>query len=88
MTLPGRAIAVFAAGFLLLDAVLLIWAGLEQRRTGLVVGGAACAALAVAVVAMWRRYRRAMREVEAGRREMRHQAESLRQLLKEHHPSN
>jgi hypothetical protein len=37
---------------------------------------------------LWRRYRRVLREVDAGRREMRSQAESLRQLLKEHHLSN
>jgi len=88
VTTPGRAIAVFAAGFLLLDAVLLIWAGLEQHRAGLVGGGAACAVLALAVALLWRRYRRALREVEAGRRAMRDEAESLRRLLKEHHLGN
>lgn len=88
MTAFGRGIATFAAGFLLLDAVLLVWAGLELDRPGLVIGGVACGAAAVAVGLLWRRYRRALRELEAGRREMRAQAESLRQLLKEHHLSN
>lgn len=88
MTTPGRAIAVFAAGFLLLDAVLLLWAGIELRRPVLAAGGVVCAMLAFVVGVLWRRYRRALREVEAGRREMRSQAESLRQLLKEHHLSN
>jgi hypothetical protein len=85
---PGRAIATFAAGFLLLDAVLLVWAGVELRRPVYVTGGLACAAGALGVGLLWRRYRRALREVEAGRREMRSQAESLRRLLKEHHLSD
>lgn len=88
MTGFGRGIATFAAGFLLLDAVLLVWAGLELGRAGLAIGGAACGAAAVAVGLLWRRYRRVLQEVEAGRREMRAQAEALRQLLKEHHLSN
>ncbi len=88
MTTPGRAVATFAVGFLLLDAVLLVWAGFELDRASLVGGGLACAIAALAVAVLWRRYRHALREVEAGRREMRSQADSLRQLLKEHHLSD
>jgi hypothetical protein len=88
VTPPGRAVATFAAGFLLLDAVLLVWAGLELGRLVLVVGGAGCVVLSLVVGALWRRYRRTLQEVEAGRREMRSQAESLRALLKEHHLSD
>ena len=88
MTVPGRALRTCAIGFLLLDAVLLIWAGIEQRHTGMLVGGLACAAAAAIVVLLWRRYRRVLAEVEAGRREMVEQAESIRRLLSESHQKN
>ena len=46
-------------------------------------------ALAAAVVVLlWRRYRRALAEVEAGRREMVEQVESIRRLLNESHQQN
>jgi hypothetical protein len=73
----SRAVTVFAIGFLLLDAALFavasrfIWA-------------AGCAAAAVLVLYGWRRYRRAMAELAAARREMKREAESLRALLHTH----
>jgi Flp pilus assembly protein protease CpaA len=88
VTVPGRALRTCAIGFFLLDAVLLVWAGVEQRRTGLLVGGLVCAAAAAVVVVLWRRYRRALADVEAGRREMVAQAESIRRLLNESHQKN
>jgi len=88
VTVPGRALRTCAIGFFLLDAVLLVWAGVEQRRTGLLVGGLVCAAAAAIVVLLWRRYRRVLAEVEASRREMVEQAESIRQLLNESHQKN
>ncbi len=88
MTTPGRPLATFAVGFLLLDAVLLGWAGLELRRTGLLAGGIACALAAVAVVVLWRRYRRTLAELDAGRKEMKAEAEEIRRLLREKHLHN
>jgi len=88
VTVPGRALRTCAIGFFLLDAVLLMWAGIEQRRTGLLVGGLVCAAAAAIVVLLWRRYRRVLAEVESGRREMVEQAESIRRLLQESHQKN
>jgi len=88
VTAFDRGLRTCAIGFFLLDAVLLVWAGLEQHRPGLIVGGLACAAAAAIVVLLWRRYRRALADVEAGRREMREQAESIRRLLKETHTQN
>ncbi|MGH7538176.1 MAG: hypothetical protein ACREMF_06055 [Gemmatimonadales bacterium] len=88
VTPPGRPVATFAVGFLLLDAVLLVWFGLELGRGGLVGGGIACALAAAAVVLAWRRYRRTLADVDAGRREMKAAAESIRQLLKERHLQN
>jgi Flp pilus assembly protein protease CpaA len=88
VTVPGRALRTCAVGFFLLDAVLLVWAGIEQRHTGLLVGGLVCAAAAAVVMLLWRRYRRVLAEVEAGRREMVEQAESIRRLLNESHQKN
>lgn len=88
MTTPGRPLATFAVGFLLLDAVLLAWAGLELRRTGLVAGAIACALAAAAVVVLWRRYRRTLADLDAGRAEMKTQAEEIRRLLREKHLQN
>ncbi|MGH7615048.1 MAG: hypothetical protein ACREMW_13525 [Gemmatimonadales bacterium] len=88
MTVPGRALRTAAIGFFLLDAVLLVWAGLETRRTGLLVGGLVCAASAAIVALLWRRYRRALTEIEASRREMVEQVESIRRLLNESRQQN
>jgi len=88
VTTPGRPLATFAVGFLLLDAVLLAWAGLELRRAGLVAGGIACAVAAVVVVVLWRRYRRTLADLDAGRREMKAEAEEIRRLLREKHLHN
>jgi hypothetical protein len=40
-----------------------------------------CGVLAVLVAVAWRRYRRTLAEIEAARREMRHEVESIRELL-------
>ncbi len=88
MKTPGRPLATFAVGFLLLDAVLLVWGGLELKRPGLVWGGMVCAGAAAAVVVVWRQYRQTLQDVDQGRREMKAEAEALRQLLKERHLSN
>jgi uncharacterized membrane protein YccC len=83
VTTPGRPLATFAVGFLLLDAVLLAWAGLELQRPGLLAGGIGCGLAAVAVVVLWRRYRRALADLDAGRAEMKAEAEEIRRLLRE-----
>lgn len=88
MTTPGRPLATFAVGFLLLDAVLLAWAGLELRRSGLVAGAIACSLAAAAVVVLWRRYRRTLADLDAGRAEMKSEAEEIRRLLREKHLQN
>ena len=88
MTSAGRALTTFAVGFFLLDALLLVWAGLELHRDGLVAGGVLCAGAAAGVIVLWRRYRRVMGEYEAGRRAMKLEVESIRQLLKDHHLHN
>jgi len=64
MTTPGRPMATFAVGFLLLDAMLLVWFGVELKRAVLLWGGIVCGAGAVAVVVLWHRYRRTLRELD------------------------
>jgi hypothetical protein len=79
MKIPAgtRIITTCAIGFLTLDAILFalagrfIWAG-------------ACAFAAVLVVVAWRRYRRAMADLADARREMKREAESIRELLHTH----
>jgi beta-lactamase regulating signal transducer with metallopeptidase domain len=85
---PSRALTTFAVGFLLLDGVLLTYSGLALHRTMLVVWGVACVIAAGLVVLGWRRYRRAMAELEQARRELRAEAESIRDLLHRKHLHN
>ncbi len=85
---PGRTLTIATVGFLLLDAVLLVIAGLWARRAGLLLGAGACALLVVAVLVAWRRYRRAMDEVAAARRAMKSEVESIRDLLRQAHLHN
>ena len=88
MSTPGRPLATFAVGFLLLDAMLLVWGGLELKRPGLLWGGIVCAAAAAAVVVVWRRYRQTLQDLSERRREMKADAESIRQLLKQRNLHN
>lgn len=80
--------ATFAIGFLVLDALLLVWFGVELKRAALVWGGIVCAIGAVAMVFVWRRYRRTLEDLDARRLEMKAEAESLRQLLRERNLHN
>jgi membrane protein implicated in regulation of membrane protease activity len=85
---PTRALTTLAVGFLTLDAVLLVYSGVSLRRPWLAVGGGLCALAAVLVVIAWRRYRRALDELDQARREMREEVKSIRELLHEKHLHN
>ena len=78
----SRALALLAVGFLSLDALLFLYSGLSLGRPGLVASGVACALVAVLVGLSWRRYRRAIAELEQARRDMRAEVDSLRELLR------
>ena len=73
----SRAVTILAVGFLLLDAVLF---ALVERY----IWAAGCAVAAALVVYAWRRYRRAMAELAEARREMKREAEEIRELLHTH----
>jgi len=85
---PNRTLTTMAVGFLVLDAVLLLYGGLAWGREPLTLAGAACAGGAVLVVLGWRRYRRTLVELDAARDEMRREVESIRALLQSHHFNN
>ena len=78
----SRALALLAVGFLSVDALLFLYSGLSLGRPGLVASGVACALVAVLVGLSWRRYRRAIAELEQARRDMRAEVESIRELLR------
>lgn len=82
---PSRTLTTLAVGFLLLDAVLFGLAAMAAARPLLFIPAAICAAAAAVVVIAWRRYRRTLAELVDARREMKEEAESIRELLDTHH---
>ena len=84
----GRALTTFTVGFLSLDALLLGYLGIVLWRPLVLASGGVCAVAAALVVVGWRRYRRALVELEAARQAIRAELESIRDLLKQHHLHN
>ena len=80
----SRILATLAVGLPLLDALLLAYIGVALHRPGLLAGAGACVVLAIVVVLAWRRYRRALVDIEAARRAMRDEVQSIRDLLEQH----
>ena len=80
---PGRSLAIFTVGFLVLDALLLIWLGVELSRGPLVAGGIACAVAAGVVLLVWRRYRHVLDDISIQRREMKAEVDAIRDLLRD-----
>ena len=85
---PGRFLAIFTVGFLLLDAMLLVWLGIELSQGRLVAGGIACVVAAGVVVWVWRRYRTTLDDISVQRREMKAEVEAIRDLLRDHNHQN
>ena len=85
---PGRSLAIFTVGFLLLDALLLIWLGVDLSRGRLVAGGVACVVAAGVVILVWRRYRHVLDDISVQRREMKAEVEAIRHLLREKNHQN
>ena len=71
-----KLLTAFAVAFLLLNAVLLGWAGIGMHRPWLVV------AATFLVILAGRRYRRIVAELQDERRDMKREVESLRELLR------
>jgi uncharacterized membrane protein YccC len=85
---PGRSLAIFTVGFLLLDALLLVWLGVDLSRVRLVAGGVACVVAAGVVILVWRRYRHVLDDISVQRREMKAEVEAIRHLLREKNHQN
>jgi hypothetical protein len=75
-------LTVVAAGFLLLDAVLLAAAGWWAGRPGLLILGAVCAAGAAGVVTMHRRYLARLDEIAGARAALEREAAALARALR------
>lgn len=78
----GRVLTQIAVGFLLLDGVLLLCAGVWSRHPGLIGGAVACGLLAAGVLLLWRRQRRLLAEMAEARETVREEARALRELLR------
>jgi hypothetical protein len=78
----GRTSTLLAVGFLALDGVLLLVAGLWEQAAGPAIGGVACLTAAGLVLFLWRRHRRAVADLADARRAVRDEARALRDLLR------
>jgi hypothetical protein len=78
----GRALTWLAVGFLCLDGLLLLLAGLWAGRAGLLAGGAACLGCAAGVLWLWRRQQRALADVRQARVALQQEAREIRELLR------
>jgi hypothetical protein len=78
-----RVLLVVAVGVLLLDAVLLISAGVWTDRMGLVGGGAASAVIALALLFSWRRHLRRLADIDAARLDLKNEVTELGKLTRD-----
>jgi hypothetical protein len=78
-----KLLTAFAVAFLLLNAVLLGWAGIGMHRPWLVVAAGVFVAATFLVVLAGRRYGRIVAELQDERRDMKREVESLRELLRD-----
>src|SRR5258705_12190656 len=79
-----KILTAFTVVFLLLNAVLLGWAGLGMHRPWLVVAASVCVAVTFLVIVAARRYRRIVAELQGERRGMKREVEALREVVR--HP--
>ena len=77
-----KVLTAFTVAFLLLNAILLAWAGVGMHRPWLVVAAAVCVGVSFLVILAARRYRRLVAELQDERRDMKRDVESLRELLR------
>jgi len=77
-----RTVTAGAVAILWLDALLLAAGGLRGDRPLLLGGALACGLAGVGVLVAWRRYRRAVAELDSARADLRRDLESLRALLR------
>jgi len=78
-----RVLLVVAVGVLLLDAVLLISAGVWTDRMGLVGGGAVSAVIAAALLLYWRRHLKRLADIDAARLDLKNAVKELGKLTRD-----
>jgi hypothetical protein len=78
----SRPLTLLAFGFLAIDAILLIFAGLWSDRVALVVLGVVFAVAALGVLLYWRAHKRQLEEISKARADLKAEAEAMRELIK------
>ena len=78
-----RVLLVLAMGVLLLDAVLLISAGVWTDRIGLVVGGATSAIVAAGLLLFWRSYLKRLADIDSARHDLKNEVKELGSLTRD-----
>jgi len=78
-----RVLLVVAVSALLLDAALLILAGVWTDRMALVAGGAASAIIAMVLLFSWRRHLRRLENIDAARLDLKQEVKGLGKLTKD-----
>lgn len=78
-----RVLLVLAVGVLLLDAVLLVSAGVWTDRIGLVAGGAASAIVATGLLLFWRRYLKRLADIDIARNDLKSEVKELGSLTRD-----
>jgi membrane protein implicated in regulation of membrane protease activity len=80
---PKRTLTTLAVALLLLDGVLLLLASWYLRNWGMALLGALLVAMSVVVILYYRRYARAMAEVQQAKDALRVELNELKRLVKE-----
>ena len=78
----SRPLTLLAFGFLAIDAVLLMLAGLWSDRVVLVILGVVFAVAALGVLLYWRAHKKQIEEIAKARDDLKAEAEALRELIK------
>ena len=78
----SRPLTLLAFGFLAIDAILLMLAGLWSDRLVLVILGVVFAVAAGGVLLYWRAHQRQLEEIAKARADLKAEAEAMRELIK------
>ena len=80
--LAFRWLTLVAAGFLAFDGAALAGLGIWSGRRAFLVTGIVLFLSSGLVLLLWRRHLRRLDEIDEARRDLRHEAEELRRLLR------